>query len=105
MFIPSTEAHDTSYFMNRYIWNPEDDHVYGGSDFDDMTETCSSASYTYSNTQSEDVSAIIITIFLLPKSTFFSTKNRAMPISLARILHFSHFFLTVNLIRATNVAI
>lgn len=56
MFIPSIDAHDTSYFMSRYIWNPEDDHVNGGSDFDDMTETCSSGSYTYSNAQSEDVS-------------------------------------------------
>ncbi|PON56239.1 cGMP-dependent kinase [Parasponia andersonii] len=52
MFIPSTEAHDTSYFMSRYIWNPEDDHVNGGSDFDDITETCSSSSY--SNIQSEE---------------------------------------------------
>ncbi|KAK9914085.1 hypothetical protein M0R45_037883 [Rubus argutus] len=45
MFIPSTDAHDTSYFMSRYIWNPEDEHVNGGSDFDDLTETCSSGSY------------------------------------------------------------
>ncbi|KAL5569984.1 hypothetical protein UlMin_026559 [Ulmus minor] len=52
MFIPSAEAHDTSYFMSRYIWNPEDDHVNGGSDFDDLTETCSSGSY--SNIHSED---------------------------------------------------
>ncbi|KAM6598479.1 probable serine/threonine protein kinase IRE [Cannabis sativa] len=52
MFIPSTEAHDTSYFMSRYIWSPEDDHVNGGSDFDDMTDTCSSGSY--SNIQSEE---------------------------------------------------
>ncbi|KAJ7982559.1 putative Kinase [Quillaja saponaria] len=44
MFIPSAEPHDTSYFMSRYIWNPEDEHVAGGSDFDDMTETCSSSS-------------------------------------------------------------
>ncbi|KAM1708827.1 hypothetical protein TB2_001704 [Malus domestica] len=52
MFIPSTDAHDTSYFMSRYIWNPEDDHVNGASDFDDMTETCSSGSC--SNIQDED---------------------------------------------------
>ncbi|KAL6131880.1 hypothetical protein ACLB2K_070253 [Fragaria x ananassa] len=45
MFIPSTDAHDTSYFMSRYIWNPEDEHVIGGSDFDDLTDTCSSGSY------------------------------------------------------------
>ncbi|XP_061340467.1 probable serine/threonine protein kinase IRE [Gastrolobium bilobum] len=44
MFIPSAEALDTSYFMSRYIWNPEDEHCAGGSDFDDITETCSSGS-------------------------------------------------------------
>ncbi|KAA8533840.1 hypothetical protein F0562_031357 [Nyssa sinensis] len=56
MFIPAAEAHDTSYFMSRYIWNPEDEHVGGCSDFDDMTETwsgsCSSGSY--SNIHDED---------------------------------------------------
>lgn len=67
MFIPSIDAHDTSYFMSRYIWNPEDDHVNGGSDFDDMTETCSSGSYTYSNAQSEDVSIPIPTWFRGPE--------------------------------------
>ncbi|KAK7312074.1 hypothetical protein VNO77_35637 [Canavalia gladiata] len=44
MFIPSAEALDTSYFMSRYIWNPEDEHCTGGSDFDEITETCSSGS-------------------------------------------------------------
>ncbi|THF98670.1 hypothetical protein TEA_026759 [Camellia sinensis var. sinensis] len=43
MFIPSVEALDTSYFMSRYVRNPEDENVGGGSDFDDMTETCSEA--------------------------------------------------------------
>ncbi|KAI3458276.1 hypothetical protein Pfo_014939 [Paulownia fortunei] len=55
-FIPSADAHDTSYFMSRYIWNLEEENVHGGSDFDDMTETgsasCSSSSY--SNLQDED---------------------------------------------------
>lgn len=55
-FIPSAEALDTSYFMSRYIWNPENEHIHGGSDFDEMTETgsvsCSSSSY--SNVQDED---------------------------------------------------
>lgn len=41
MFIPSVEALDTSYFMSRYIWNPEDGNFGGCSDFDDLTETCS----------------------------------------------------------------
>lgn len=52
MFIPSADAPDTSYFMSRYIWNPEDEHVNGGSDFDDLTDT-SSGSYSY--IQDEDV--------------------------------------------------
>ncbi|WOG96941.1 hypothetical protein DCAR_0416280 [Daucus carota subsp. sativus] len=55
-FVPTAEALDTSYFMSRYIWNPEDEHLHGGSDFDDMTDTgsvsCSSSSY--SNMQDED---------------------------------------------------
>ncbi|KAL8149289.1 hypothetical protein AgCh_006335 [Apium graveolens] len=55
-FIPTAEALDTSYFTSRYIWNPENEHLHGGSDFDDMTDTashsCSSSSY--SNMQDED---------------------------------------------------
>ncbi|CAL1405176.1 unnamed protein product [Linum trigynum] len=43
-FIPAGEALDTSYFMSRYIWNPEDDNVRGGSDFDDLTDSCSTSS-------------------------------------------------------------
>ncbi|KAI3690557.1 hypothetical protein L2E82_48648 [Cichorium intybus] len=38
-FVPSAKTLDTSYFMSRYIWNPEDEHVDGGSDFDDMSDT------------------------------------------------------------------
>lgn len=53
MFIPAAETLDTSYFVSRYVWNPEDENVQGGSDFDDMTDTCSSGSYSY--TQDEDV--------------------------------------------------
>ncbi|KAL0400881.1 UNVERIFIED_CONTAM: putative serine/threonine protein kinase IRE [Sesamum latifolium] len=53
-FIPSVDAHDTSYFMSRYIWNLEEENR--GSDVDDMTDTgsasCSSSSY--SNLQDED---------------------------------------------------
>ncbi|WCJ39875.1 AGC (cAMP-dependent cGMP-dependent and protein kinase C) kinase family protein [Euphorbia peplus] len=52
MFIPAADAHDTSYFMSRYIWNPEGDHFQGGSDFDDLTDTCSSGSF--GNSQDED---------------------------------------------------
>ncbi|XP_010550576.1 PREDICTED: probable serine/threonine protein kinase IRE [Tarenaya hassleriana] len=52
MFVPAAEPHDTSYFMSRYIWNPEDENVHGGSDFDDLTDTCSSSSSF--NTQDED---------------------------------------------------
>ncbi|KAG6746373.1 hypothetical protein POTOM_050913 [Populus tomentosa] len=53
MFIPSGEAHDTSYFLSRYIWNPEGENVHGSSDFEDLTDTCSSGSF--SNTHDVDV--------------------------------------------------
>ncbi|RID76858.1 hypothetical protein BRARA_B03808 [Brassica rapa] len=52
MFVPSAEPQDTSYFMSRYIWNPEDENVHGGSIFDDLTDTCSSSSSF--NTHEED---------------------------------------------------
>ncbi|XP_023551449.1 probable serine/threonine protein kinase IRE [Cucurbita pepo subsp. pepo] len=54
MFIPSAEPQDTSYFMSRYVWNPEDEDFNCGSDFDDrdLTDTCSSSSL--SNQQDED---------------------------------------------------
>ncbi|KAJ9553232.1 hypothetical protein OSB04_017277 [Centaurea solstitialis] len=45
-FIPSAEAHDTSYFMSRYVWNPEDEQV--EEDSDDMSDTgstCGDSSY------------------------------------------------------------
>ncbi|VFQ99604.1 unnamed protein product [Cuscuta campestris] len=55
-FIPSAEPQDTSYFMSRYIWNPEDEDVWGGSDFDDLSDvgsiSCSSSSC--SNLQDEE---------------------------------------------------
>lgn len=53
MFIPAAESLDTSYFVSRYVWNPEDENVQGGSDFDDLTDTCSSGSF--SNTLDEEV--------------------------------------------------
>ncbi|KAL0828511.1 hypothetical protein Bca101_052189 [Brassica carinata] len=52
MFVPSAEPQDTSYFMSRYKWNPEDETVHGVSDFDDLTDTCSSSSSF--NTHEED---------------------------------------------------
>ncbi|CAM8906040.1 unnamed protein product [Rhodiola kirilowii] len=55
MFIPTTEtALDTSYFMSRYVWNPEDENVHGGSDFDDLTDTYSGSSSSFSNLQDEE---------------------------------------------------
>lgn len=64
MFIPSAEAHDTSYFMSRYIWNTEDDNVGGGSDFDDLTDTCSiSCSSGSCYTPEEDVSTLFFITF------------------------------------------
>lgn len=58
MFIPTAEAHDTSYFMSRYIWNLEDDHRVGGCEYDDLSETCSSRSF--SNEHDEDVGLLPI---------------------------------------------
>lgn len=57
MFVPSTEsAYDTGYFMSRYVWNPEEDHVFGASDFDYMSESCSDtySSGSFSNAAEED---------------------------------------------------
>uniref|UniRef100_A0A7N0RDC6 non-specific serine/threonine protein kinase n=1 Tax=Kalanchoe fedtschenkoi TaxID=63787 RepID=A0A7N0RDC6_KALFE len=55
MFIPTAEtAHDTSYFMSRYVWNPEDENVHGGSDFDNLTDSYSGSSSSFSNLQDED---------------------------------------------------
>lgn len=55
-FVPSADAHDTSYFMSRYIWNPEDENVNGGSDFYELSESGSAScgSSSYSNLQDEE---------------------------------------------------
>ncbi|KAL9170044.1 hypothetical protein ABFS82_04G118100 [Erythranthe guttata] len=38
-FVPASEgAMDTSYFTSRYSWNPSDEHVYAGSDFEDSSD-------------------------------------------------------------------
>jgi hypothetical protein len=68
MFIPSGEAHDTSYFMSRYIWNPEGENVHGGSDFEDLTDTCSSGSF--SNTHDDNVSTYCNWILHLSLCTY-----------------------------------
>ncbi|KAJ8427484.1 hypothetical protein Cgig2_013565 [Carnegiea gigantea] len=63
MFVPSTEgAFDTSYFMSRYIWKPEEDPVFGSSDFDDMSVSGSDSysSGSFSTVADEDVSSIFI---------------------------------------------
>lgn len=67
MFIPAAETLDTSYFVSRYVWNPDDENVQGGSDFDDMTDSCSSCSL--SNTHEEDVSTYFILIICIPLCT------------------------------------
>ncbi|GMH19702.1 hypothetical protein Nepgr_021543 [Nepenthes gracilis] len=57
MFIPSAEdVYDTSYFMSRHIWSPDDEHVHGGSDFDEISETGSDSctSELFSNASDED---------------------------------------------------
>ncbi|KAG9159679.1 hypothetical protein Leryth_017417 [Lithospermum erythrorhizon] len=54
-FIPAADTLDTSYFMSRYIWNPEDENVPGASDFDDLSESGStSCSSSCSNLHDED---------------------------------------------------
>lgn len=56
-FVPSADdLHDTSYFMSRYIWNPEDENVNGGSDFE-LSEngSASCGSSSYSNPLEEEV--------------------------------------------------
>ncbi|XP_071728972.1 probable serine/threonine protein kinase IRE [Rutidosis leptorrhynchoides] len=53
-FIPS-EGLDAEYFESRYIWNPEDEHVDGGSDFDEMSDTGSTCGESsYGNTLDEE---------------------------------------------------
>lgn len=64
MFIPAAETLDTSYFMSRYIWNPEDEHLAGGSDFDDLTDSCSSGSG--SDLADEEVRERFITSLTVP---------------------------------------
>lgn len=78
MFIPSTDAHDTSYFLSQCIWNPEDEHVNGGSDFDDPTDTCSSGSYI----QDEDIKCfcIILSLILMHLELYGITQTRNMPL-------------------------
>ncbi|EPS71542.1 hypothetical protein M569_03217, partial [Genlisea aurea] len=53
-FIPCADAHDTSYFMSRYIWNIEEENVHGDNEV--MTEmgsgSCSCS--TESNLQEEE---------------------------------------------------
>ncbi|KAI3748992.1 hypothetical protein L6452_12484 [Arctium lappa] len=54
-FIPSAEALDTSYFMSRYIWNPEDEHIDGGSDFDmSEADSASCGDSSHSNVVDEE---------------------------------------------------
>ncbi|XP_037493258.1 probable serine/threonine protein kinase IRE [Jatropha curcas] len=57
-FIPVADAYDTSYFMSRYLWNPEGEIFQGGSDFDDLTDSCSTGSL--SNTHDEDVRGYLV---------------------------------------------
>nr|GMC98444.1 probable serine/threonine protein kinase IRE [Ipomoea batatas] len=58
-FIPVAEPHDTSYFMSRYIWNPEDEDFNVCSEFDETSEagsiSCSSSSYSnYQDDEGEE---------------------------------------------------
>lgn len=38
-FVPSSDsALDTSYFSNRYSWNPLDENIYDASEFEDSSD-------------------------------------------------------------------
>ncbi|KAJ0100409.1 hypothetical protein Patl1_19928 [Pistacia atlantica] len=54
MFIPVADTLDTSYFVSRYVWNPEEENFQGGSDFDDMTDSCSSGSLSITHEEDRD---------------------------------------------------
>ncbi|KAI4330849.1 hypothetical protein MLD38_029094 [Melastoma candidum] len=54
MFIPMAEPQDSSYFMSRYIWNPEDETIQGGSDFDELSECSVSSTGGSSNYPDEE---------------------------------------------------
>ncbi|CAI9286474.1 unnamed protein product [Lactuca saligna] len=59
-FIPSVETLDTSYFMSRSIWNPEDEQVDGGNNFDDMSDTGSTfGDSSFGNMLEEEVNALL----------------------------------------------
>lgn len=49
--------------MSRYIWNPDDEHIDGASDFDDMSESDSSSCSDsfYSNMLDEVVYILSVT--------------------------------------------
>lgn len=64
MFIPTTDAaHDTSYFMSRYVWNPEEENVHGGSDFDDFTDSYSGSSSSFLQDE-EVISSALFSLYL-----------------------------------------
>lgn len=57
-FVPASEsALDTSYFTSRFTWNPSDEHVYAGSDFEDSSDngSMSGSSSCLSNRHDEVV--------------------------------------------------
>ncbi|KAD2804892.1 hypothetical protein E3N88_38269 [Mikania micrantha] len=78
-FIPSAEALDTSYFMSRYIWNPEDEQVDGGSDFDDNSDTGSTfGDSSYGNPDEEHAHGSNTLYIPLPKFPRFSFQPRVV---------------------------
>lgn len=52
---------DTSYFTSRYSWNPSDEHVYAGSEFEDSSDngSLSGSSSCPSNRPEEVVRKIV----------------------------------------------
>ncbi|KAL8132778.1 hypothetical protein AgCh_008311 [Apium graveolens] len=55
-FVPASESPmDTSYFTSRFSWNPSDEHVYAGSEFEDSSDngSISGSSSCHSNRRDE----------------------------------------------------
>ncbi|KAK1404135.1 putative serine/threonine protein kinase IREH1 [Heracleum sosnowskyi] len=55
-FVPASESPmDTSYFTSRFSWNPSDEHVYAGSEFEDSSDngSISGSSSGHSNHRDE----------------------------------------------------
>lgn len=60
-FVPASEgALDTSYFTSRFAWNPSDEHVYAGSEYEGSSDdgSVSGSSSCLDNRQDELVCSL-----------------------------------------------